>query len=251
MKRRANIFAVWGFGLFAAGAISVSFPAIAGKAADHRVDAQWAERAESFVKEDIERNVKGSTALITQSLSFRNISASHTVSFDDDLATKSLMRISPEITVVAKRDMSEHQCLAEAVYYEARSETRSGQIGVAEVIKNRVTSKHYPNSICDVVYQGSERRTGCQFSFTCDGSMDDLPRGKAWERSKEMASLSLNGFAPRLTDNATHYHTTNINPVWAPTLRYDGQIGSHKFYRFKWRERPVKRSVSMNVAPPI
>lgn len=245
MKRRVYTLAGWGLGLFAAGALSVAFPAIAEKAADHRADAQWAELAADYKEAQSKNHVDA------DSYAFAEWMSEPTFVLNDKAATQTFLRVKPQITTIAKQDMSEHQCLSEAVYYEARSETRSGQMGVAEVILNRVRSKHYPNSICEVVYQGSERRTGCQFSFTCDGSMNVMPSGKPWERSKDIASLSLNGFAPKLTDNATHYHTTSVDPVWAATLKYDGQIGSHKFYRFKWRERPVKHSVSMSVAPPI
>ncbi|MFN5901342.1 MAG: cell wall hydrolase, partial [Novosphingobium sp.] len=63
------------------------------------------------------------------------------------------------------------QCLAAAVYYEARSESDVGQRAVAQVVLNRVAHPSYPNTVCGVVYQGSERTTGCQFSFTCDGSL--------------------------------------------------------------------------------
>ncbi|RKQ72021.1 cell wall hydrolase [Litorimonas taeanensis] len=235
MRKRRYIFAGWGIGLTAVCAASVAFPAIAEKAADQREAMQWSNLAADYLESDI-------------TLTQNSVLKSHIL--EDVELVQPLLTVRSDLSDLAKRDMAEHRCLSEAVYFEARSETRSGQLGVAEVIKNRVKSKHYPNSICEVVYQGSERRTGCQFSFTCDGSMDVLPKGPAWERSKEIATLSLTGFAPKLTDNATHYHTTNINPVWAPSLRYDGQIGSHKFYRFKWKERPVKPSVTMNVAPP-
>ena len=76
----------------------------------------------------------------------------------------------------ARFSAAEINCLAEAIYYEARGESFTGQAAVAEVIMNRVNHRVYPDTICGVVYEGSERVTGCQFSFTCDGSMTRAPR---------------------------------------------------------------------------
>ncbi|MEP1229302.1 MAG: cell wall hydrolase [Litorimonas sp.] len=146
---------------------------------------------------------------------------------------------------------SEQTCLARAVFYEARSERRSGQIAVAEVVLNRVKSRHYPNSVCGVVYQGSGRKSGCQFSFTCDGSFGDEPKGKAWDNAQKIAAFMKTHDMPPLTNGSTHYHTTAINPAWSSHLRFDRQIGSHKFYRFKFTERPVVTEPSLAIAPPI
>lgn len=125
------------------------------------------------------------------------------------------------------------QCLAAAVYYEAASESLGGQKAVAQVVLNRVAHPTYPRSVCGVVYQGSERRTGCQFSFTCDGSMARKPSRSGWARAQRVAREALAGdvFAP--VGLATHYHTTWINPYWASSLDHVGTIGAHRFYR--WR----------------
>jgi len=152
---------------------------------------------------------------------------------------------------VSKHVMQEHRCLAEAIYYEARSEPLAGQKAVAEVVLNRIKSKHYPNTVCGVVYEGAERTTGCQFSFTCDGSTALEPRGRSWERSNDVAALALTkGFQP-LTGRATHYHTHEVNPPWSDTMRMTKIIGSHRFYKFKWRERPVVGVAPFSIAPPI
>ena len=249
MKNRPHIYAGWSLGLLAVGAAAFAFPAIAEQAEVQREAALWADKASAFTQMQAE-GVEETPNLILDMAEVSTASSTMTAHQRDKDLIEPFMPLDPTLRLKAKAEMAEHLCLSEAVYYEARSETRSGQIGVAEVIKNRVKSKHYPNTICGVVYQGSERRTGCQFSFTCDGSMEKAPKGKAWERSKEIAALSLTGLAPELTRKATHYHTTDVNPVWASTLRYNGQIGSHKFYRFKWKERPITSSVSMNVAPP-
>jgi len=140
--------------------------------------------------------------------------------------------------------------MAEAIYYEARSETKSGQRAVAEVIQNRVKNKHFPNTVCDVVYEGSERTTGCQFTFTCDGSMDVAPKGKAWDRSIKTANFVMSGGHTPLTKYATHYHTLQVNPKWSQTMRMTRQVGSHVFYRFAPKDYKPTEPVLL-VAPPI
>jgi len=132
----------------------------------------------------------------------------------------------------ARKAGLERRCLAEAIYYEARSETLAGQMAVAEVVLNRMRHRAYPNSICGVVYQGSERTTGCQFTFTCDGSMTAIPYGRGWDRAQTVADHALMGFARPVTNRATHYHTTAVDPVWNDSLVRTRRIGSHIFYRF-------------------
>ncbi|MEL6780935.1 MAG: cell wall hydrolase [Pseudomonadota bacterium] len=127
---------------------------------------------------------------------------------------------------------AEHKCLAEAVYYEARSESVSGQLAVAEVIANRVRDHRYPNSICEVVYQGATRTTGCQFTFTCDGAMAVKPRGWRWEKAQSVAAHVLMDVHERRTGAATHYHATYVDPVWNSGLIRTNKIGAHIFYRF-------------------
>ena len=124
------------------------------------------------------------------------------------------------------------QCLAEAVYYEARSESTQGQIAVAEVIMNRVRDHRYPNSACDVVYQGATRTTGCQFTFTCDGALARTPRGSRWEAAKSIAAHVYLALDEPRTGGATHYHATYVNPVRNSGLIQTSRIGTHIFYRF-------------------
>lgn len=128
------------------------------------------------------------------------------------------------------------ECLTAAVYYEARSETLDGQRAVAQVVLNRARHPTYPNSICGVVYQGSQRRTGCQFSFTCDGSMQRGVRNQAaWETARQVASAALAGYVYGPVGLATHYHTTAIRPWWAPSLTRAITVGAHVFYRWPGR----------------
>jgi hypothetical protein len=125
------------------------------------------------------------------------------------------------------------QCLTQAIYYEAASEPDAGQRAVAQVVLNRVAHPSYPNTVCGVVYQGSERRTGCQFSFTCDGSLARVPMRTFWDRAQRVALAALSGAVYRPVGLATHYHTTAIHPYWADSLDTVGTIGAHIFYR--WR----------------
>jgi hypothetical protein len=123
------------------------------------------------------------------------------------------------------------ECLSQAIYYEARSQSDDGQRAVAQVVLNRVRHPAYPNSVCGVVFQGSERSTGCQFTFTCDGSMNAGVEPYAWERARRIAEAALRGDVYRPVGLATNYHTTAIHPYWAPSLVPQVVVGAHIFYR--------------------
>jgi hypothetical protein len=125
------------------------------------------------------------------------------------------------------------QCLTAAIYYEAASEPDAGQRAVAQVVLNRVAHPSYPKTVCGVVYQGSERSTGCQFSFTCDGALARAPARLFWQRAEQVAREALSGYVYAPAGLATHYHTVAVSPYWAPSLAYLGTIGAHRFYRFK------------------
>ena len=125
------------------------------------------------------------------------------------------------------------RCLTQAIYYEAALEPTEGQEAVAQVILNRVRDPNYPNSVCGVVYEGAERVTGCQFSFTCDGSLAQGPVGWAWTRAARVAERALGGYVADRVGTATHYHANYVYPWWAPTLNKLTQIGAHIFYRWK------------------
>lgn len=125
------------------------------------------------------------------------------------------------------------QCLTQAIYYEAGMEPNAGQRAVAQVILNRARHPSYPGTVCGVIYQGSERRTGCQFSYTCDGSLRRKPNRFHWNRSKKVAAAALAGESFTTVGTATHYHATYVYPYWAPSLRFLGTIGAHRFYSWK------------------
>jgi len=125
------------------------------------------------------------------------------------------------------------QCLTTAIYYEAASEPVDGKRAVAQVVLNRVLHPAFPASVCGVVYQGSERWTGCQFSFTCDGSMARVPARREWGESAMVATQALSGrvFAP--VGLATHYHTWRVWPRWGRTLVSTATVGAHIFHRLR------------------
>jgi spore germination cell wall hydrolase CwlJ-like protein len=132
-------------------------------------------------------------------------------------------------------------CLTSAIYYEAATESDDGKRAVAQVVLNRVRHPAYPNTVCGVVFQGSERSTGCQFTFTCDGSLVRRPMPAYWARARAIAWEMLSGkvFAP--VGWATHYHTNYVVPYWSSSLVKAAVIGTHIFYRWtgSWGRAPA------------
>ena len=124
------------------------------------------------------------------------------------------------------------ECLTSAVYYEAGQEGADGQRAVAQVVLNRVRHPAFPASVCGVVYEGSTRATGCQFTFTCDGSLNRGPMLDAWQRARSVAEAALAGYVFKPVGNATHYHANYVVPYWAPTLDKNAVVGAHIFYRW-------------------
>ncbi len=140
-------------------------------------------------------------------------------------------------------------CLATAVLYEAGDDT-TGQRAVAQVIINRVRHPAFPKTICGVVFQGAERRTGCQFTFTCDGALfRHRWSDAAWARARTVAGLALRGqvFAP--VGHATHYHTDWVVPYWSASLDKVSAVGTHLFFRWTgwWGTPPAfNRRISID-----
>lgn len=122
-------------------------------------------------------------------------------------------------------------CLAQAVYYEAGSESLTGQRAVAQVVLNRVRHPSFPKSVCGVVYQGAGSRA-CQFTFVCDGSLGRVPSESGWRDAEAVARAALSGYVEPSVGEATHYHADYVAPGWAPLLAKIGTIGQHIFYRF-------------------
>ena len=125
------------------------------------------------------------------------------------------------------------ECLTAAVYYEAAIEPPEGQRAVAQVVLNRARHPAYPSSVCGVVFQGQERATGCQFTFTCDGSLARTPSAAGWARARKVAEAALAGSVYAPVGWATHYHTNWVVPYWSSSLTKLANVGTHIFYRWE------------------
>lgn len=134
--------------------------------------------------------------------------------------------------IAASTRLSALDCMTAAVYYEAASESPVGQRAVAQVILNRMRHPAYPSSVCGVVFQGSQRRTGCQFTFTCDGSLARRPSQAGWARARGVAAAALAGYVEPSVGLATHYHTQWVVPYWSANLTKLRTVGAHIFYRW-------------------
>jgi spore germination cell wall hydrolase CwlJ-like protein len=235
---------------------------ISHRGAEQRADAEWGARALAFQKSySTHAEAARPTGLKLELASYSTSSGygakTQPVTFSEDAfeqpaitvsasvrdsrALAALRPFQPALLSEALRVTQESNCLAEAIYYEARSESVDGQMAVAEVVVNRTRSNLYPSTYCGVVYQGSERTTGCQFTFTCDGSLNQRPRGDAWVRSQALAAEVMMGFMRPITHRATHYHTAAIDPYWSSSLVETTRIGAHVFYRFPTRAEKRER----------
>ncbi len=162
--------------------------------------------------------------------------------------------IAKEADLLSTEMFEQELCMAKNIYHEARSDNVAGMYAVADVVLNRVQDSRYPNTVCDVVYQGPVReswktkndpdlpddqriyypkRHMCQFSWYCDGKSDDVHDETAWALSQEIAYKIMNDRKHRgITEGSTHYHATYVNPKWSKELTTVGRIGSHIFYRW-------------------
>jgi spore germination cell wall hydrolase CwlJ-like protein len=132
---------------------------------------------------------------------------------------------------VSSRDLN---CLARAIYFEARGEPTRGKLAVGRVVLNRVASKSYPHSVCRVVYQNDHRRNRCQFSFACDGKPDVITDRATWQETLTYAEWLLTHDASERHESelwtSTHYHADYVTPDWAKHLTLTGRVGRHLFY---------------------
>ena len=244
MTKNYHIFLGWGLALAVTFGTVIGLPKLAGASTALKDQARWQARAGNLQNVGAEYH---STSNLAKTLSQNYLDTSVTNPYMLDYqATANIGSNSAVMIARSKVQAREENCLAEAVYYEARSETTDGQKAVAEVVLNRVGHRAFPNTICEVVYQGAERTTGCQFSFACDGSNAKLPYGKYWDKAQEIAANMMMGASAPITNRATHYHTTGVSPKWAPTLRKLRQFDTHVFYRFMPRKRRLR---PVSVAP--
>ncbi len=124
------------------------------------------------------------------------------------------------------------RCLANAIYFEARSEPVRGQMAVAQVVINRVFSGFYPNDVCGVVYQNASRHLACQFTFACDGKRKNIDERGNWARANRIAKQTLDGqiYVPEVA-KSTHYHAVYVHPNWVGEMKKMVRYGVHNFYR--------------------
>ena len=188
--------------------------AVAGAAARDRAATGMAARLERM---DEKRRAVRTTGLVRASMTVSNGGAEP-------------FRMTGALD--ASRDLD---CLAQAVYYEARGEGTAGMQAVAQVVLNRARHPAFPKTICGVVYQGAARRVGCQFSFVCDGSMRRGKEPGAWRKARDIAARALGGYVMADVGNSTHFHTTGVSPSWRNRLLRVTQVGTHVFYRFGGR----------------
>lgn len=123
------------------------------------------------------------------------------------------------------------ECLTLAIAYEAGFEPVEGQQAVAEVVLNRLRNPVFPKTVCDVVFAGSTRRTGCQFTFTCDGSLYRRLPDRVLNAARAVAAEALAGRTPSRVPGATNYHADYVKPYWAGSLTMVTKIGAHIFYQ--------------------
>jgi spore germination cell wall hydrolase CwlJ-like protein len=145
-------------------------------------------------------------------------------------------RLAHRLVIPERQLARAEQCLAEAIYFEARGEPIEGQYAVAQVVMNRARSGYYPSDVCGVVYQNKQRRNACQFSFACDRIPDRVTNKHAWTIAARIAQDVAQGGAwlPEVGDS-THYHATYVRPYWLGDMIKEEKIGRHIFYRVKWR----------------
>jgi spore germination cell wall hydrolase CwlJ-like protein len=122
-------------------------------------------------------------------------------------------------------DEAEVQCVAEAVYHEARGTSETSQEAVAHVIVNRTKSEDFPDDVCAVI------EDGCQFSYECDGKSEAMTESEAREEAIDTAEAVLEGANPDPTGGALYYHNGAVKPEWADEFRLTAKIGGHTFYR--------------------
>ena len=186
------------------------------------------------------------TIMKYSSLAMLIVIATVSTTFALDARTETLMDNSSNTTTqyyTAESNPKEF-CLAQNIYYESRTDNLAGMAAVADVVLNRVYDTRYPNDICSVVKQGPiskwwKEEKGkevpikhrCQFSWYCDGKPDDQPKGDKWRQAQEIAYKMYHfDYLRGISDGATHYHATYVDPSWNKSMHLIGRIGLHIFY---------------------
>jgi spore germination cell wall hydrolase CwlJ-like protein len=135
-----------------------------------------------------------------------------------------------ELYQATETTAGEQDCLAKAVYFEARSEPLEGQLAVADVVLNRAASGKYPEGVCEVITQKA------QFSFIEDGQFPEPNKtSKAWRKAVAVARVAQNELAEAVPEEVLWYHADYVAPVWRHGLDKSEKIGVHIFYGPKAR----------------
>jgi spore germination cell wall hydrolase CwlJ-like protein len=192
------------------------------------------------VREELQR-----AAAATSATELRRVSAQDALAINEGIPVANVANPAARPFLMGGATEAERlravDCLTAAIYYEAANESTDGQRGVAQVVLNRVRHPAYPATVCGVVFEGARRSTGCQFSFTCDGSLRRTPMPAVWNRARAVAEAALNGFVYAPAGWATHYHANYVVPYWASSLVKTVTVGAHIFYRWRggWGRPPA------------
>jgi len=190
-----------------------------------------------FIASAVSGSIGGQSSIVTGDFFYmhpQNTTTSGLMEIADTVISKSLVVDDKEVT-----------CMAKNIFFEAAIESTAGKLAVAHVTLNRVESKYFPNTVCNVVYEGLHYthasgqefpvRDRCQFSWYCDGKGDEPREGSGlWEDSLELAKYVLlrQEELPDITDGALHYHASYIEaPTWAKRKKITTKIDTHIFYR--------------------
>jgi len=178
------------------------------------------------------------TTAIVSSMLFATISVASNDSFGDTIR-------APKGELYTQESHPQEYCMALNVYHESRSDNLAGMFAVSDVVLNRVRDSRWPDTPCGVVTDAKYSkwwkeqhgkdvpvRHKCQFSWFCDGKNDTPTDVESWRRAQTVAYQILNRDMMRgITEGATHYHATYVDPSWNKRFRTIGRIGAHIFYR--------------------
>ena len=178
----------------------------------------------------IAKRVSGKAAIVVGSCAIA-LTVGVSAAADSSLVKTALVKPSNVVSFAQVELSEEATCLAQNIYFEARSEPVAGMLAVGHVVLNRVASKRFPSTVCKVVRQGGEqRRHRCQFSWWCDGRSDKPHNKVAWDASRLIAWFVHNGHTEDPTGGALWYHAEYVNPYWREAFVAGPQIGRHIFY---------------------
>lgn len=148
--------------------------------------------------------------------------------FYSAMTTSVNANVNREKPIQPSYSSNELYCLAEAIYFESKHESKRGQEAVGHVVVNRSRSKKFPQTICGVINQ--KYKTTCQFSYKCDGR-SDVPKNRTeFNSAMRIAEIILAGKRDT-TFGAVYFHNMTVRPIWAKASKLTITIGKHKFYR--------------------